>query len=144
VTTQPTPTGSIVPTDDSFSALSLPEPDCPKCGTIAVKNGSYKRYPYGRRSVRVQRYSCNRCGSFTPTHPPAEDNHRYPRTASQLADAVNIFANVSLEGVQDILTVHRGVRPADQQIHNWLTESTVEIVDSQEFGTTDFVHETGG
>jgi hypothetical protein len=52
--------------------------------------------------VRVQRYSCNRCGSFTPTHPSVEDNHRYPRVASQLADA-------SLEGTQDILTVHRGV-----------------------------------
>ncbi len=126
--TQSTPTGSIVPTDDGFSVLSLPEPDCLKYGTTAVKNGSYKQHPHGRRSVRVQRYSCNRRGSFTPTHPSVEDNHRYPRTASQLADAVDIFADASLEGIQDILTVHCGVRLADQQIYNWLTGPTAEIV----------------
>jgi len=130
VTSKSTPTGSIVPTDDDLSVLSLPEPDCPRCGTTAVKNGSYKRHPHGRRPVRVQRYSCNRCGSFTPTHPSVEDNHRYPRTASQLADSVDIFADASLEGIQDILTVHRGVRPADQQIHNWITEPTAEIVEN--------------
>jgi len=130
VTTQFTPTGSIIPTDDGFSVLSLPEPDCPKRGTTDVKNGSYKRHPHGRRSVRVQRYSCTRCGSFTPTHPSVGDNHRYPRTASQLADAVDIFADASLEGIQDIHTVHRGVRPADQQIYNWLTEPTAEIVEN--------------
>jgi len=47
---------------------------------------------------------------------------------TQLADAVDAFADASLESIQDILTVHYGVRPADQQIHNWQTEPTVEIV----------------
>jgi IS1 family transposase len=78
----------------------------------------------------VQRYHCELCGSFSPSHPAVEDYHRYPRAVTQLADAVDAFADVSLEGVQDILTVHYGVRPADQHIHNWLTEPTVEIVEN--------------
>jgi len=46
-----------------------------------------------------------------------------------LADAVDAFADASLEAIQDILTGHYGVRPADQQIHDWLTEPTAEIVE---------------
>jgi len=125
-----TPTGSISPTDDDLSILSLHEPACPECSTPAVKGGTYERHPHGRRSVRVQRYYCDRCGSFTPTHPSVEDNHRYPGEVSQLADAVDVFADASLEGIQDILTVHYNVRPTDQHIHNWVTEPTAEIVEN--------------
>jgi len=125
------PTGCIASTNDSLSVLFFRDPECPNCGTTDVsKNGTYERHPHGRRSVRVQRYCCDLCGSFSPSHPSVEDDHRYPRAVTQLSDAVDAFADVSLEGVQDILTVHYGVRPADQQIHNWQTESTAEIVEN--------------
>jgi IS1 family transposase len=94
------------------------------------KNGTYERHPHGRASVRVQRYCCALCGSFSPSHPSVEDDHRYPRAVTQLTDAVDAFANVSLEGIQDILTVHYGVRPTDQHIHNNLTAQTAEIVEN--------------
>ena len=125
------PTGCITRTDDDLSVLSLREPQCPECGTTDVnKNGTYDRHPHGRQSVRVQRYCCALCGSFAPSHPSVEDRHRYPRAATQLASAVDAFADVSLEGIQDILTVHYGVRPSDQHIHNCLTEPTAEIVEN--------------
>jgi hypothetical protein len=125
------PTGSIAPTNDALSVLFFREPECPACGTTDVnKNGTYERHPHGRRSVRVQRYCCEICGSFSPSHPSIEDNHRYPRAVTQLSDAVDAFADASLEAIQDILTVHYGIRPADQQIHDWLTEPTGEIVEN--------------
>jgi len=68
--------------------------------------------------------------STSPSHPSSEDDHRYPRAVTQLSDAVNVFAEASLEAIQDILTVHYGVRPPDQQIHNWLTEPTAEVVEN--------------
>jgi len=39
-----------------------------------------------------------------------------------------VLTESSLENRQDILTVHYDVRPSDQQIHNWCTEQTAEIV----------------
>ena len=123
------PTGCIAPTNDDLSVLFLRDPECPDCATGQVsKNGTYQRHPHGRQSVRVQRYWCDGCGSFSPSHPEVEDDHRYPRAVTQLADAVDAFADVSLEGTQDILTVHYGVRPTDQHIHNWVTDPTAEIV----------------
>jgi len=131
MSTTDAPSGCIAPTNDDLSILLHREPECPDCGTTDVaKNGTYERHPHGRRSVRVQRYLCERCGSFSPGHPAVEDDHHYPRAAKQLADAVDAFADASLEGIQNILTVHYGVRPADQQIHNWLTEPTGEIVEN--------------
>ena len=131
VSTNAAPTGSIAPTNDALSVLFLREPECPSCGTGDVsKNGTYERHPHGRQSVRVQRYCCALCGSFAPSHPSVEDDHRYPRAVTQLADAVDAFSDVSLEGIQDILTVHYGVRPTDQHIHNNLTEQTAEIVEN--------------
>jgi len=46
---------------------------------------------------------------------------------TQLADAVDSFADALLENIQYILTVHHDARPADQHIHNWLTEPAAEI-----------------
>lgn len=129
--TNPAPTGSITLTNDALSVLFLRETECPKCGTGDVsKNGTYERHPHGRQDVRVQRYCCALCGSFAPSHPPVEDDHRYPRAVTQLVDAVDAFADASLEGIQDILTVHYGVRPSDQHIHNSLTEPTAKIVEN--------------
>jgi len=131
VPTNPAPTGCIAPSNHGLSVLFLREPQCPECGTAAVgKNGTYERHPHGCQSVRVQRYCCGLCGSFSPSHPSVEDDHRYPRAVTQLADAVDAFADSSLESIQDILTVHYSVRPADQQIHNWQTEPTGEIVEN--------------
>ena len=131
MSTTPAPTGCIAPSNDGLSVLFLREPQCPECGTAdARKNGTYERHPHGSQSVRVQRYCCDRCGSFSPSHPSVEDNHRYPRAVIQLADAVDAFADASLEAIQDILTVHYDVRPADQQIHNWLTQPTAEVVEN--------------
>lgn len=131
MSTNHAPTGCIAPTNDERSVLVVGEPQCPECGTADVgKNGTYERHPHGPQDVRVQRYRCELCGSFSPSHPSVDDDHRYPRAVTQLADAVDAFADCSLEGIQDILTVHYGVRPADQQIHNWLTEPTAEIVEN--------------
>jgi hypothetical protein len=131
VTTTNAPTGCIAPTNDDLSVLFLRDPECPDCGTGEVsQDGTYQRHPHGRQPVRVQRYQCELCGSFSPSHPAVEDDHRYPQAVTQLADAVDAFADSSLEAIQDILTVHYGVRPADQHIHNWVTEPTAEIVEN--------------
>jgi len=39
-----------------------------------------------------------------------------------------VLTDSSLENRQDTLTIHYNVRPSDQQIHNWCTEQTAEIV----------------
>jgi len=124
------PIGSIVPTDEELPVLRLSQPECPNCGGPVCKNGGYERHPHGCQSVRVQRYVCANCSSFSPTHPSVEDDHHYPRAVTQLATAVNVFTDSSLENRQDILTVHYNARPSDQQIHNWCTEQTAEIVEN--------------
>jgi IS1 family transposase len=125
------PTGRIVATNDECPVLYLPQPECPECTTDGVsENGTYTRHPHGCESVRVQRYCCSTCGSFSPSHPSVTDNHRYPRAVTQLSQTIDAFADASLEGIQNIVTVHYNVRPSDQQIHNWLTEPTAEIVDN--------------
>ena len=48
--------------------------------------------------------------SRAPSHPSVEDNHRYPRAVIQLADAVDAFADASLEAIQDILNGNRAYR----------------------------------
>jgi len=78
--------------------------------------------------VRVQRYVCANCCSFSPTHPSVADDRHYPRAVTQLATAVDVLTDSSLENRQDLLTIHYGVRPSDQQIHNWCSERTAEIV----------------
>ena len=126
-----TPTGRIAPTKHESPVLHLPQPECPECALEDVtKNGSYMRHPHGCDAVRVQRYVCSTCGSFSPSHPAVADNHRYPRAVTQLSHAVEIFTDASLEAIQDILTVHYSVRPSDQQILNWVTEQTAEIVNN--------------
>ncbi|MCH7661178.1 MAG: hypothetical protein IH933_11575, partial [Euryarchaeota archaeon] len=125
------PTGGTVPAIEELSVLDLPQPECPDCATEDVsKNGTYTRHPHGCEAVRVQRYLCAPCGSFSPSHPSVEDNHRHPRAVIQLSQAIDAFADASLEAIQDISTVHYGVRPSDQQIHNWQTEQTAEIVEN--------------
>jgi len=107
-------------THDALSVLFLHEPECPHCGTVDVsKNGTYERHLHGRQDG-VQLYCCDLCGSFSPSHPSVEDDHRYTRAVTQLADAVEASADVSLEGIQYKLTVHYGIRPTDQHIHNYL------------------------
>jgi IS1 family transposase len=122
------PTGRIVPTNEELPVLRLSEPECPDCGGPVFKNGGYERHPQGCQPVRVQRYLCTNCRSFSPTHPAVADDHRYPRAVTQLATTVDVLTDSSLENRQDILTVHYNVRPSDQQIHNWCTEQTAEIV----------------
>jgi len=122
------PVGTIVPTNEELPILRLPEPVCPDCGGPVTKNGGYQRHPHGCQPVRVQRYICANCCSFSPTHPSVEDDHHYPRAVTQLATAVDVLTDSSLENRQDLLTIHYNVRPSDQQIHNWCTEQTAEIV----------------
>jgi len=122
------PVGTIVPTNTELPVLELPEPECPECGGPVSKNGVYERHPHGCQAVRVQRYLCSHCRSFSPTHPSVEDDHHYPRAVTQLATAVDVLTDSSVENRQDLLTIHYDVRPSDQQIHNWCTEPTEEIV----------------
>ena len=124
------PVGTIVPTNEELPILHLSDPVCPDCGGPVSKNGGYERHPHGCQSVRVQRYLCANCSSFSPTHPAVEDDHHYPRAVTQLATAVDVLTDSSLENRQDLLTVHYDVRPSDQQIHNWCSEQTAEIVEN--------------
>ena len=122
------PTGTIVPTNEELPVLRLSQPECPDCGGPVSRNGGYKRHPQGCQPLRVQRYICANCRSFSPTHPAVADDHHYPRAVTQLATTIDVLTNSSLENRQDALTIHYNVRPSDQQIHNWCTEQTVEIV----------------
>jgi IS1 family transposase len=127
-TSNPAPTGSIAPTNEELPTLRLSNPECPDCGGPVSKNGRYERHPQGCQPVRVQRYICANCRSFSPTHPAVADDHHYPRAVIQLATTVDVLTDSSLENRQDTLTIHYNVRPSDQQIHNWCTEQTAEIV----------------
>jgi hypothetical protein len=124
------PTGTIVPTNEELSVLRLSDPVCPGCGGPVSRNGRYKRHPHGCQPVRVQRYICANCSSFSPSHPSVEDDHHYPRAVTQLATTIDVLTDSSLENRQDVLTIHYTVRPSDQQIHNWCTEQTAEIVEN--------------
>ena len=124
------PVGTIVPTNEELPVLRLTDPVCPDCGSPVAKNGGYERHPHGCQPVRVQRYICANCCSFSPTHPSVEDDHHYPRAVTQLATAVDLLTDSSLENRQDLLTIHYNVRPSDQQIHNWCTGQTAEIVEN--------------
>ena len=127
-TSNPAPTGRIAPTNEELPTLRLSNPECPDCGGPVSKNGRYERHPQGCQPVRVQRYICANCRSFSPTHPAVADDHHYPRAVIQLATTVDVLTDSSLENRQDALTIHYNVRPSDQQIHNWCTEQTAEIV----------------
>lgn len=130
LTTTSAPVGTIVPTNEELPVLHLSNPECPDCGGPVSKNGGYERHPHGCQPVRVQRYVCANCCSFSPTHPSVADDHHYPRAITQLATAVDVLTDSSLENRQDLLTIHYDVRPSDQQIHNWCTEQTAEIVEN--------------
>ncbi|MBP1924140.1 IS1 family transposase [Halorubrum alkaliphilum] len=122
------PTGTIVPTNEELPVLRLSQPECPDCGGPVSRNGGYERHPQGCQPLRVQRYICANCRSFSPTHPAVADDHHYPRAVTQLATTIDVLTDSSLENRQDVLTIHYNVRPSDQQIHNWCTEQTAEIV----------------
>ena len=132
-TTTTAPLITSAPISHESPVVELSPPVCPDCGsTEIVKNGTYQRNPHGRVGpVRVQRYQCSRCpGSFSPSLTWINDGDRYPSAIRRLVRVVNAFTDASLEQLQDTTTVHYGVRPSDQQIHNWITETaqTGEIV----------------
>lgn len=101
-----------------------------ECGSErANKHGTYDRHPHGRAPVRVQRYRCRICGgTFSPSLSYIKDDHQYPDEVRRLVRVVKAFTGASLERLQDICTVHFAVRPSDEQIRNWITEDTGEIV----------------
>ncbi|MFC4990607.1 hypothetical protein ACFPFO_23245, partial [Saliphagus infecundisoli] len=103
-----------------------------ECGSErANKHGTYDRNPHGREPVRVQRYRCLTCGgTFSPSLSYIKDDYWYPDEIRRLVRVVNAFTDASLERLQDICTVHFAVRPSDQQIRNWITEDTGEIVEN--------------
>jgi hypothetical protein len=127
-TSNTAPVGTIVPTNEELPVLHLSDPECPDCDGPVTKNGGYERHPQGCQPLRVQRYVCANCRSFSPTHPSVADDCHYPRAITQLATAVDVLTDSSLENRQDLLTIHYDVRPSDQQIHNWCREQTAEIV----------------
>ena len=112
------------------SPVEASGPICPNCGSIdTTKHGTYTRYPHGRSPVRVQRYLCSVCeGTYSPSLFYVEDGHRYPFEVKRLGRVVNAFTDASIENLQDIYTVHFGLRPSDQQLCNWITEDMREIV----------------
>ena len=114
------------------SPVEASAPICPTCGSAdVVKHGSYTRNPHGRAPVRVQRYRCPVCdGTFSPSLSFIEDGHRYPADVKRLGRVVNAFIDASLENPRDICIIHFGVRPSDQQLHNWTTVDTREIVEN--------------
>jgi len=56
--------------------------------------------------------------------------HQYLSEVKRLRRVVNTFTDASLENLQDICTVHFGLRPSDQQLCNWRTEDTREIIEN--------------
>jgi hypothetical protein len=131
ITTHTAPIESFETTPHEPSLVGDPTPVC-ECGSERVKkHGTYGRHPHGRASVRVQRYRCRICGgTFSPSLSYIEDDYQYPDEIRQLVRVVNAFTDASLERLQDICTVHFAVRPSDQQIRNWITEETGEIVEN--------------
>ena len=119
------PTEPFETTPHEPSLVEDPEPVC-ECGSARVnKHGTYDRHPRGRSPVWVQRYQCLICGgTFSPSVTFIADDHWYPDEVRQLVRVVNAFTDASLERLQNICIVHFGVRPSDQQIHNWITEDT--------------------
>ena len=132
LSTPTTPTESSGLSPHEASPVEASGPICPNCGSIdAVKHGTYTRNPHGRASVQMQRYLCSICGgTFSPSLSSVEDGHRYPSEVKRLGRVVNAFTDASLEALQDICTVHFGLRPSDQQLSNWTTEDTREIVEN--------------
>ena len=130
IPTTPPESSGLAPHEASLVEASVPI--CPSCGSIdATKHGTYTRYPHGRAPVRMQRYLCSICGgTFSPSLSYIEDGHRYPTEVKRLGRVVNAFTDASLENLQDICTVHFGLRPSDQQFCNWITEDTREIVEN--------------
>ena len=130
--TPTTPTESSGLSPHEASPVEASGPICPNCGSIdAVKHGTYTRNPHGHAPVRTQRYLCSICGgTFSPSLSSVEDGHRYPSEVKRLGRVVNAFTDASLEALQDICTVHFGLRPSDQQLSNWTTEDTREIVEN--------------
>ena len=128
-TTHTAPSESFETTPHEPSLVEDPTLVC-ECGSeCANKHGTYGRHPRGRSPVRVQRYRCRICGgTFSPSLSYIEDEHQYPDEVRRLVRVVNAFTNASLERLQDICTIHFGVRPSDEQIRNWITEDTGEIV----------------
>ena len=86
-----------------------------ECGSErAKKHGTCDRSPHGRATVQVQRYRCRICGgTFSPSLSYIEDDHQYPDEVRRLGHVVKAFTDASLERLQDICTVHFGVRPSD-------------------------------
>jgi hypothetical protein len=123
------PSESFETTSHESSLVEDPTLVC-ECGSErANKHGTYGRHPRGRSPVRVQRYRCRICGgTFSPSLSYIEDEHQYPDEVRRLVRVVNAFTDASLERLQDICTIHFGVRPSDEQIRNWITEDTGEIV----------------
>jgi hypothetical protein len=101
--------------------LEAPVSICPTCEiTDAVKHGSYTRNSHRRAPVRVQRYRCSICGRpFSPSLSSVEDGHQYPSEVNRLERVMYTFTDASLEVLQDICTVHFGLRPSDHQLSNW-------------------------
>jgi IS1 family transposase len=132
LSTHTTPPESSVLSPHEASLVEASVPICPSCGLInATKHGTYTRNPNGRAPVRVQRYRCSICGrTFSPSLSYVEDRHQYPAEVKRLGRVVNAFTDASLENLQDICIVHFGLRPSDQQLCNWITEDTREIVES--------------
>ena len=132
-TTITAPLNTTEPISHESPVVELSSPICPDCGsTEIVKNGTYQRNPHGPDApVRVQRYLCRECpGSFSASLSWINDGDRYPCAVRKLVRVVNAFTDTSLERLQDTTTVYYGVRPSDQQIHSWITETaqTGEIV----------------
>ena len=98
------------------SPVEASGPICPNCGSInTTKHGTYTRYPHGRSPVRVQRYLYSICQeTYSPSLSYVEDGHQYPSEVKRLGRVVNAFTDASLENLQDICTVHFGLRPSDQ------------------------------
>ena len=122
------PIETIGSTNEELPVFRLSDPECPDYGSPVSTNDGYERHPHGCQPVRVQRYICANCCSFSPTHPSVENDQHYPRAVTQLATAVDVLTDSSLENRQDLLTIHYDVRPSDRQIHDWCSEQTADII----------------
>lgn len=139
MSTKPAPTEDNGPDTDEHFPQQESTPSCPVCGAEnPKKNGTYQRHPHGEQSVRMQQYHCPNGDSFSESLGWIKDGYRYPNIIIRLCLAVFILTDVSLETIQDIVTITFGERPSTQRIHEWAVVANGVEDDDEHRESTDY------
>jgi len=139
MSTKPTPTEDNGPDTYEYFHQEESSPPCPVCGAEnPKKNGTYQRHPHGEESVRMQQYQCPNGDSFSESLDWIKDGYQYPNIIIRLCLAVFILTDVSLETIQDIVTITFGERPSTQRINEWAVAANGVEDDDEHRESTDY------